>query len=1008
MQKRNRGPHGDTPPVLRTPLMPSPLNISSRGLSLSSSNIPKTRSQLSGLAGLMACSVFAIVTLSILHGYRAENTYASTHAFSHHYETNPRYLANRYEVQPRQSFRQASSVSELDELLLVSRESNSSSIQSRLDAPCPHRSQVFPRAQDEPVDSVVVVSFDVFRTPRASGAVDPAESELEGIVRDIVASSTFNETEKRQMVRNAALWFVGRAMLSRPSGFDQPKRQANSGATHTDVVMSEYLSFFIGRNTSAWTYHTSSHDATATIPPRPLCTRPTVQERYPIGVPVTMDVVYTHVADDARSQREFRKRFPQAFRGSVQRFRDWNELKFSTRSVFHYSICDDPKSLCYFEDEHGMHPNAVVRNIYIVVADTDQVPAYINTSHPRVHIVEHKTLFGMSDEGHSLPTFNSHAIESVLHRIPGLSRFYVYFNNDMLWGRQLSFFDYFRPLAEPRFGMRYSLLEAQLADKGPQCAHPAKDDAELRDFMDNDGVVDLRRLRVTMMFEPLMHFENTENGKDMKFERKRYVDPSVTTAAPSSSKRSLRHEPLFPSAKKNNTTNTTASSPPAETSPQQPEISSSVASMYRVRNCSAQGVERMEDLQFHDFSALFLLSNGRRASVISERFRTFVSNNKNYAFEVFGVAGWHSHSYSHSPHLYDRDIMTAMLEKDFFRAAKATRKSQLRHGSNLWTTMVANSYHTMHRKVLDWELMDGKRVALLWEGTAGALTNGLNGGGGGRHQHHRNRGVSLEEESPTSYAKYIAVPLLASANVRDDIRSASYNISVDDILSPYWKDARNNAAFGVESHRYSHTMWRAIEYLLMIAAASGDKRNQALKHFHAEAVEPQFRALLDDASGISQEKLCSHFLGRDADENAVLPLLIAPPRVFVRRGGNNKNARETHGGLRSYAIAEDCNRALQKKAHWSITELEKLDHHIVKLDQKAGMYHFCMMNTLRATKRYTEELSRETKLFVAANDDFPVRLPGGTEESVRNLLSTASGSVPAAGWEVWWKHYDEI
>eukprot|EP00744_Colponema_vietnamica_P005545 GILI01008118.1.p1 GENE.GILI01008118.1~~GILI01008118.1.p1 ORF type:complete len:554 (+),score=98.98 GILI01008118.1:98-1663(+) len=38
------------------------------------------------------------------------------------------------------------------------------------------------------------------------------------------------------------------------------------------------------------------------------------------------------------------------------------------------------------------------------------------------------------------------AIESVIHRIPGLSRHYLYLNNDFIISRPVSFFDYFRPV----------------------------------------------------------------------------------------------------------------------------------------------------------------------------------------------------------------------------------------------------------------------------------------------------------------------------------------------------------------------------------------------------------------------------------------------------------------------------------------------------------------------------------------------------------------------------------
>jgi hypothetical protein len=67
-----------------------------------------------------------------------------------------------------------------------------------------------------------------------------------------------------------------------------------------------------------------------------------------------------------------------------------------------------------------------IRTIYLVTAA--QVPSWLNTSHPGVRIIDHRELF--PNPATQLPTFNSLAIESVLHRIPGLSSHFLYFNND--------------------------------------------------------------------------------------------------------------------------------------------------------------------------------------------------------------------------------------------------------------------------------------------------------------------------------------------------------------------------------------------------------------------------------------------------------------------------------------------------------------------------------------------------------------------------------------------------
>jgi hypothetical protein len=87
-------------------------------------------------------------------------------------------------------------------------------------------------------------------------------------------------------------------------------------------------------------------------------------------------------------------------------FRDNGELLYSLRSVEKFAPW--------------------VGRIYIVT--NGQVPAWLNTDCERISVVTHKQIF--SDPNH-LPVFNSNAIESQIHRIPGLSRRFLYMNDDL-------------------------------------------------------------------------------------------------------------------------------------------------------------------------------------------------------------------------------------------------------------------------------------------------------------------------------------------------------------------------------------------------------------------------------------------------------------------------------------------------------------------------------------------------------------------------------------------------
>ncbi|MFB9575706.1 stealth family protein [Streptomyces yanii] len=98
---------------------------------------------------------------------------------------------------------------------------------------------------------------------------------------------------------------------------------------------------------------------------------------------------------------------------SAARFTSRDELRYSLRSLHQFAPW--------------------LRTIYLV---TDgQVPAWLNSAHPGIKVVHHRDIF---TDPTALPTFNSHAIESQLHHIPGLSDHFLYFNDDVFLGRSVT------------------------------------------------------------------------------------------------------------------------------------------------------------------------------------------------------------------------------------------------------------------------------------------------------------------------------------------------------------------------------------------------------------------------------------------------------------------------------------------------------------------------------------------------------------------------------------------
>ena len=106
------------------------------------------------------------------------------------------------------------------------------------------------------------------------------------------------------------------------------------------------------------------------------------------------------------------------------RYREHDELRYSIRSVLKYAPW--------------------VNKIHIVISNNNQkehqVPMWLNTSHPKINIVTHSDIF---EDKSYLPTFNTNAIESQLDNIPGLADNYLYINDDMFLGNNVTQYDFF-------------------------------------------------------------------------------------------------------------------------------------------------------------------------------------------------------------------------------------------------------------------------------------------------------------------------------------------------------------------------------------------------------------------------------------------------------------------------------------------------------------------------------------------------------------------------------------
>lgn len=197
-----------------------------------------------------------------------------------------------------------------------------------------------------------------------------------------------------------------------------------------------------------------------------------IQGNFPI------DIVYTWVDSADESFRELLAAHlpPGAETNkttlSKARFACHEELRYSLRSIERYAPW--------------------YNHIYIVT--NGQVPVWLRR-HPKVTVVKHDQILAPE----YLPTFNSHVIGSALHRIPGLSEHYIYFNDDVMLLRPIKRTDAFTET-----GLSYGFISFNQIGNGPPVPHETATEwgaKNARDLMLRDWGHWFDR-RFTHMFHP--------------------------------------------------------------------------------------------------------------------------------------------------------------------------------------------------------------------------------------------------------------------------------------------------------------------------------------------------------------------------------------------------------------------------------------------------------------------------------------------------------------------------
>lgn len=142
----------------------------------------------------------------------------------------------------------------------------------------------------------------------------------------------------------------------------------------------------------------------------------------PIGIPpksynFPIDIVYTWVNGSDPDWFATKSYYLQKTdlkvrpKTDASRYLDIGELLYSLRSIHRHL--------------------SWINQIYIVT--DNQVPKWLNTHRTNLKLVNHTTIIPKQ----FLPTFNSNTIEFYIHKIPGLSEHFIYFNDDVFIAKKL-------------------------------------------------------------------------------------------------------------------------------------------------------------------------------------------------------------------------------------------------------------------------------------------------------------------------------------------------------------------------------------------------------------------------------------------------------------------------------------------------------------------------------------------------------------------------------------------
>ena len=137
-----------------------------------------------------------------------------------------------------------------------------------------------------------------------------------------------------------------------------------------------------------------------------------------------VDIVYTWVNWTAPNYIAQMRREGILYGGSKEKHMNYEKPSGSTAyEELRYSMSSLLK--------HGIRGTSFIRKIFVVINPIHGPPSWLNTSHPKIQIVHHSQLI------EDVPTNNAWAIQTFIHRIPGLGPWFVALNDDVILNKPL-------------------------------------------------------------------------------------------------------------------------------------------------------------------------------------------------------------------------------------------------------------------------------------------------------------------------------------------------------------------------------------------------------------------------------------------------------------------------------------------------------------------------------------------------------------------------------------------